>query len=313
MTDAVARQPDRAGGARACRADRGRALRHHASTCASSQDGQRWLATSSITFRCRTPGAATFVDIVGEVVSARLNDVELDVSTHAGRTAAAPVARGRERAGRLLGADRDGLGQRDPAQRRPAGQARLRLVDVRAGRRQAGLGLLRPARPQGGARLPGQRACRSGRCSATARPRSCSTATTAAGCGSSRTPRGSRRTSSWSTPARSTSCARSAAATAWASTAGSRCGPTSSGTPRSCSGSPSRGWPSSGSGSRSPSRRSATTRSSFPTSAARWRTGAASPGPTACCWRTPPTYAKRELVAAWCCCTRWRTCGSATW
>ena len=47
------------------------------------QDGQRWLATSSITFTCRTPGAATFVDIVGEVVSARLNDVELDVSTHA--------------------------------------------------------------------------------------------------------------------------------------------------------------------------------------------------------------------------------------
>ena len=50
------------------------------------QDGQRWLATSSTTFRCRKPGAATFVDIVGEVVSARLNDVELDVSTHeAGR------------------------------------------------------------------------------------------------------------------------------------------------------------------------------------------------------------------------------------
>ena len=47
------------------------------------QDGRRWLATSSITFQCRTPGAATFVDIVGEVVSARLNDVDLDVSTHA--------------------------------------------------------------------------------------------------------------------------------------------------------------------------------------------------------------------------------------
>ena len=41
----------------------------------------------------------------------------------------------------------------------------------------------------------------------------------------------------------------------------------------------------------SPSRRSATTRSSCPTSAARWRTGAASPGPTACCYRTPPTHA----------------------
>ena len=47
------------------------------------QDGPRWAATSSVTFRCRTPGAATFVDIVGEVVSARLNDVELDLSTHA--------------------------------------------------------------------------------------------------------------------------------------------------------------------------------------------------------------------------------------
>ncbi len=47
------------------------------------QDGHRWLATSSVTFTCRTPGAATFVDIVGEVLSARLNDVELDLSTHA--------------------------------------------------------------------------------------------------------------------------------------------------------------------------------------------------------------------------------------
>ncbi len=46
-------------------------------------EGQRWQATSSVTFTCRTPGAATFVDVVGEVVSARLNDVELDVSTHA--------------------------------------------------------------------------------------------------------------------------------------------------------------------------------------------------------------------------------------
>ena len=46
-------------------------------------EGERWLATSSITFTCRTPGATTFVDVVGEVLSARLNDVELDLSTHA--------------------------------------------------------------------------------------------------------------------------------------------------------------------------------------------------------------------------------------
>ena len=46
-------------------------------------DGDRWLATSSVAFSCRTPGASTFVDVVGEVVSARLNEVELDLSTHA--------------------------------------------------------------------------------------------------------------------------------------------------------------------------------------------------------------------------------------
>ena len=46
--------------------------------------------------------------------------------------------------------------------------------------------------------------------------------------------------------------------------------------------SPSRGWRSSASSSASRSRRSATTRSSCPTWAARWRTGAASPGPTPC-------------------------------
>jgi aminopeptidase N len=46
-------------------------------------DGDRWQATSSVTFTCTRPGASTFVDVVGEVVSATLNDVELDVSTHA--------------------------------------------------------------------------------------------------------------------------------------------------------------------------------------------------------------------------------------
>jgi aminopeptidase N len=42
-------------------------------------EGERWLATSSVTFTCRHPGATTFVDVVGEVLSARLNDIELDV------------------------------------------------------------------------------------------------------------------------------------------------------------------------------------------------------------------------------------------
>jgi aminopeptidase N len=46
-------------------------------------EGNRWVATSSATFSCRAPGVSTFVDVVGELVSARLNDVELDLSTYA--------------------------------------------------------------------------------------------------------------------------------------------------------------------------------------------------------------------------------------
>ncbi|QIG43409.1 aminopeptidase N [Nocardioides anomalus] len=45
-------------------------------------EGERWQASSTITFTCRTPGASSFVDVVGEVTAARLNDVELDLSTH---------------------------------------------------------------------------------------------------------------------------------------------------------------------------------------------------------------------------------------
>jgi aminopeptidase N len=45
-------------------------------------EGDRWLATSSITFTCSEPDRETFVDLVGELLSARLNDVDLDLSTH---------------------------------------------------------------------------------------------------------------------------------------------------------------------------------------------------------------------------------------
>lgn len=49
-------------------------------------DGDRWEATSTARFRCLVPGASTFVDVVGEVLSASLNGVDLDLSTHvAGR------------------------------------------------------------------------------------------------------------------------------------------------------------------------------------------------------------------------------------
>ena len=57
-----------------------------------------------------------------------------------------------------LGPARHRSRRRDPAHRRPLGQARLRLVLLRARRGPARVGLLRPARPQGPAPLHGQRA-----------------------------------------------------------------------------------------------------------------------------------------------------------
>ena len=178
------------------------------------------------------------------------------------------------------------------------GDAILRSVDpsdklvyvwtlVRAGRRPARLGLLRPARPQGRARLPGERARRWTVPSNSApesvhRPRRRRPA-----CGSSRTPRASRRTSWWSTPGRSTRSASSAATTASASTAASRCAPSSSATPSELFRLTEQGLAFFGERFGRRSRRSATTRSSCRTWAARWRTGAASPGPTPSLYRQP--------------------------
>ena len=44
-------------------------------------DGPDWAATSTVTFRCREPGASTFVDCDAEVTRATLNGVELDPAT----------------------------------------------------------------------------------------------------------------------------------------------------------------------------------------------------------------------------------------
>ena len=44
-------------------------------------DGDLWAATSTISFTCREPGASTFVDCVGRVVSATLNGEALDPAT----------------------------------------------------------------------------------------------------------------------------------------------------------------------------------------------------------------------------------------
>ena len=44
-------------------------------------DGELWAATSTISFTCARPGADTFVDCVGHVVSATLNGESLDPAT----------------------------------------------------------------------------------------------------------------------------------------------------------------------------------------------------------------------------------------
>ena len=192
------------------------------------------------------------------------------------RARAAPPARParRQRAGGELGAGRHLLRQRDPADRRPQRQARLRLVDLRARHGPLRVRLLRPARPQGAPRLRGRRPRElDGDQQLRARPGR-GRRRTAAGAGRSATRRRCRRTSRSSTPGPSTSCGPRAAATTSACSAGSRSSSSSSATPRSCSTSPSAASSSSASASASRSRRSATTRCSCPTWAARWRTGA---------------------------------------
>lgn len=44
-------------------------------------DGPDWVATSTVTFRCRRPGAASFVDCGAEVLGATLNGDHLDLTT----------------------------------------------------------------------------------------------------------------------------------------------------------------------------------------------------------------------------------------
>ena len=194
------RQPDRAGGPRARRADRGRALRHHASTCASCS--RATALAGDVVGHLQVPDAGRR-DVrrhrrrggLGPAQRRRARPVD-----PRGRPAAAPVARGRQRAGRLVRADRDRIGRT-----RSCAASTRRTSSSTSGRRSSRTapGARGPASTSPTSRrCTASRSARppSGRSSATARRRSCSTATTAAGCGSSRTPRGSRRTSWWSTP-----------------------------------------------------------------------------------------------------------------
>ena len=187
---------------------------------------------------------------------------------------------------------------------------RLPLDHLRARRGAVRLGLLRPARPQGAARVHRHRAGGSGPWSATPATRASRTSTADDG-GRSSPRRRCRRTTRWCVAGPFVEVRREAGGHDLGLYARRRWRPPSSATPSSSSRSPSRAWPSSASGSACPSRSAATTRSSCPSSVARWRTTAASPGPTTSCAATsrPPASGRCSPT---CCCTRWRTCGSAT-
>ena len=276
-----------------------------------------WESTSTITFTAR-PGASTFVDCAADVRRATLNGRELDPAQRRRGPDPAARPRGRERAGRRGRPDRHRQRGRHPAHGRRLRRAGLRLDVVRGRRRPPGLGLLRPARPEGAARVhragPGgvdghqqRRAPLGGGRQEPGRRDGGRAALDA-----SRTPRRSRRTSWWSTRARSTSCGARPAGTAWGSTAASRCAATSSATPTTCSRPPRPGW-----------RSSASASAAVPA-------GALRPGVRAEHGRRDGELGLRHLdrrgavpLAAHprpardgrrrCCCTRWRTCGSATW
>ena len=120
-------------------------------------EGEVWEATSSVQFSCGRPGAATFVDAVGEIVSATLNGQALDP---------AAAADGRLPLGDLQAENTLVLTLRQTDVTSSAGI--LRTVDPSDGnvyvwtslgvrRRAPSLGLLRPARPQGSAPLRGER------------------------------------------------------------------------------------------------------------------------------------------------------------
>ena len=131
---------------------RGRALRHRRRP---ARDARRPRLGGHVHHHLPLPraGRHTFVDCEADVERATLNGARPRPRHGRRRTHPAPAPGPAQRARRHLGAARHRPRRRDPAHRRPVRQARLRLELVRAGRRAPGLGLLRPARPQGAHRF----------------------------------------------------------------------------------------------------------------------------------------------------------------
>ena len=178
-------------------------------------EGEVFASTSTITFtlhRARRDHLRRLA--IADVRRATLNGADARLSHRRRRPAAAARPRGRQRPGRRGQHHQHRHRRGHPAHGRPHRQARLRLDQPRARRGPPRVGLLRPARPQGPAPLRRDRARRrGGHLQRRARVDRGRRRRRTPGSGPSPTPRACRRTSSWSTPARSTRCAASTTAT----------------------------------------------------------------------------------------------------
>ena len=201
-------------------------------------EGEVWASTSTITFTSSRPGASTFVDCVAEVRSATLNGRDLDLGAVAGGRIPLPDLAADnvlvvEAAQRDTGSGSGILRTVDPSDELVYVWTSFEADDARRAwacfdqpdlKAPHAFTVLAPAAwTVTSNSAPGPVEDRGRR---------------RAGAGRSRTRRRSRRTSWWSTPARSTSCAARPAGTASGCTAASRCAGTSSATPTTCSGSP---------------------------------------------------------------------------
>ncbi len=113
-------------------------------------DGPAFRAVSTIRFTA-TAGASTFVDCCAEVESATLNGEPLPAAEEGRIALSRPGAGQRARRGHRPGRHRPR--PRRPPRCRPGRQERLPLDHLRARRGALRVGVLRPARPQGTARV----------------------------------------------------------------------------------------------------------------------------------------------------------------
>ena len=190
--------------------------------------GPEVRCVSTVTFTCREPGAETFIDCAAEVVGATLNGMPLAPPEQGRITLTGLAEQNTLRVESVQADTTDGEGVHkavDPVRRRG-----VRLDVLRAGRGALRLGLLRPARPQGAARVHRDRAGGVDGHQQLRRPADRAVRRRPAA-GRSPTRRRCRPTTRSSTPGRSTRSAARPTVTTWGSSRGGRWRTCSNATP----------------------------------------------------------------------------------